>query len=298
VCGAGSSAVYAGGSPESVAALLDDGIEPATIGTFADDIMTKQLILHIGTHKTGSKSLQRFMMDHAVDMSRHGIALYRGELRETNHIELHLAAMRDERDSIARLARKDLTIDAAYRRRVAERVQAFIRSREEKQIVLTSEGLSWLRYEGEIDRLKMLLDADRHETKVVLYLRNKEDFLRSYTAQIHKVPGRVPSRDSASTLYVEPDSWLVDYESLVAMYQRGFGAQNVVVIDYDHEMRNVGNVIPSFLRVLGLDAALDTSSYFLNTTNPSVQRKPPRGIKRWIQRAKQAWRPTKRRHAA
>ena len=262
--------------------------------------MKRQFILHVGTHKTGSKSLQRFMLDHAGDISRKGVAVYRGEFRDANHIELHLAAMRDERDSFARLVRTDLTIDAGFRRHVADRVQAFIRSRCEERLVFTAEGLCWLRHDDEIDRLQTILGVGNGEAKVVLYLRNKVDFLRSYTAQIHKVPGRQPSNDRSSTLYVEPDSWLVDYDALVATYQRGFGAGNVVVIDYDQEMRTVGNVIPSFLKVLGLDAAeeLDFSSYFLNTTDPAEQRKPPRGAKRWIEQAKRAWLPWKRGRAA
>jgi hypothetical protein len=263
--------------------------------------MKKQLVLHVGTHKTGSTSLQRFLLDHAVDLSRKGVAVYRGELRESNHIELHLTAMRDERDSFAKLGIcKHLTIDAVYRRHVAERVQAFIGSYHESRLVFTSEDLCWLRYDDEIDRLKTILAVGANDATVVLYLRNKHDFLRSYTAQIHKVPGRQPSDDPSSTLYVEPDTWLVDYDSLVATYQRGFGADNVVVIDYDHEMRTLGNVIPSFLRVLGVDSAdeLDSSSYFLNTTNPANQRKPLRGAKRWLERAKRAWLPWKRRPAA
>jgi hypothetical protein len=265
-----------------------------------DDTMKKQLILHIGTHKTGSKSLQRFLLDHADDLSRRGIAVYRGEYREGNHIELHLAAMRYERDSFAKLARTELKIDAAYTRHVAERVQAFIGSRRAERIVFTSEGLSWLRYHDEIDRLREVLDAGSHEIKVVLYLRNEQDFLRSYTAQIHTVPGRTPSNDRCSTLYVEPDTWLVDYESLVAAYQRGFGATNVVIVDYDDEMRKVGNAIPSFLSVLGLDSAdvLNCSSYFLNTTNPADRRGPLRGAKRWLAGAKRRWLSWKHRRAA
>jgi hypothetical protein len=263
--------------------------------------LKKQLIVHVGTHKTGSTSLQRFLLDHALDVSRKGVEVYRGEFRDANHIELHLAAMRGERDSFAKLGIcKHVTIDAGYRRHVSDRVQAFIGSCHEPRIVFTSEDLCWLRHDDEIDRLRTILGVGHGEVKVVLYLRNKLDFLRSYTAQIHKVPGRMPSNDRSSTLYVEPDSWLVDYDALVATYQRGFGAGNVAVINYDHEMRTVGNVIPSFLKVLGLDAAdeLDFSSYFLNTTNPADQRKPPGGAKRWIERAKRAWLPWKRRRAA
>jgi len=263
--------------------------------------MKKQLILHIGTLKTGSKSLQRYLLDHADFHSQKGIALYRGEFREVNHIELDLAAMRYERDSFAKLGIcKDRTIDASFTRHVSEKVQSFIASCREPRIIFTSEALCRLRYDDEIDRLRTILNIGKNEAKVVLYLRNKEDFLRSYTAEIYKVPGRKPSNDSSSAFYVEPDTWLTDYDSLVAVYQRGFGANNVVVIDYDQEMRNVGNVIPSFLKVLGLDAGdeLDTSSYFLNTTNPADRRTPSRGAKRWIEQAKRAWQHWKRRPAA
>jgi hypothetical protein len=262
--------------------------------------MKKQLVLHIGTHKTGSTSLQRYLLDHAGDLARNGIAVFRGEIREANHIELHLAAMRYERDSFAKLGIcKNLTCDADYTRHVAEKVQAFVQSRREERIVFTSEDLSWLRYDDEIERLLTILDVGNCEAKVVLYLRNKQDYLRSYTAQIRKVPGRQPSSDPVSCLYVESDTWLTDFDSLAAAYQRGFGADNVIVVDYDHEMKTTGNVIPSFLTALELNAdELDYGSYFLNTTNPAEQRKPLRRARRWIERARQTWFSRMRRPAA
>jgi hypothetical protein len=132
-----------------------------------------------------------------------------------------------------------------------------------------------------------------------VYLRNKRDFLLSYTNQLLKY-GRKPTSDSESVQYVEPDTWLADYESLIRAYEKGFGPGNVIAIDYDEEMRKLGNVIPSFLKVLDIDSAdeLDFPSYFLNTTNTTDERRPPRGVNRWIRRAKHAWlRCTKRRSA-
>jgi hypothetical protein len=263
--------------------------------------MKKQLILHIGTLKTGSTSLQRFLLDHADYLSRNGFALYRGEFQEANHTELHLAAMRYERDSFAKLGIcRHLTIDTSFTRHVTERVQSFICSRREPQIIFTSEALCWLRYDDEIRRLRGILNIGNHDVKVVLYLRNKAAFLRSYTSQIYKVQGRAPSSDRDSVLYVEPDTWLTDYTALVTTYQCGFGADNVVVIDYDEQMRTIGNVIPSFLRVIDLDSAseLNFASYFRNTTDPDDQRKPSRGPRRWINQAKQAWLQWKSRRAA
>jgi hypothetical protein len=155
-------------------------------------------------------------------------------------------------------------------------------------VLFTSEGLSLLRHDDEIERLRRILDVGNNEATVVLYLRDKKDYLRSYTKQLLKVDGRKPASDYWSALYVEQDTWLTDYESLVAKYQNGFGAANVVVIDYDHEMRTAGNVIPSFLRVLEIHSTeeLDIRAYFLNPTDAMAAQRPR---KRWSQRAKQTW---------
>lgn len=263
--------------------------------------MRKLLYLHIGTLKTGSKSVQRFLLDHADELSARGYALYRGEYRETNHLELDLASMRYERDSFAKMGLcKDVTIDASYTRRVADRVQSFLTHCREPRVIFTCEALCRLRYDDEIDRLKQILDVGRHEAKVILFLRNKDDFLRSYTAEIFKVPGRKPSSDPESALYVEPGTWLTDYESLVGVYERGFGAGKVAVIDYDNQMRAVGNVIPSFLQALGLAHSdpREIGAYFLNTSNPAERRMPIHGARRLVKRAVEALEKWRSRRAA
>jgi len=261
--------------------------------------MKKQLILHIGTHKTGSTSLQRFLVDHAAALGRHGIALYRGQLREDNHVELHLAALRYDRDTFRKqFNNAGITFDERFTQQVAERVQHFIRARPEPRILFTSEGLSWLRHDDEIDRLRIILDIGNHEATVIVYLRNKAEFLRSYIHQLYKVQGRGPAREYWSTRYIEPDTWLVDYEALIKLYQKAFGANNVIVIDYDEALDKESNIIPSFLRVLDVDPnQFDFASYFLNTTDPANQRKPPRS-KPWIARLRNPLMNWRKRRAA
>ncbi len=260
--------------------------------------MKKKIFLHIGTYKTGSTSIQRFLLDHARRLREDGIAFYRGQFSAENHVELYVASLRYERDSFAKLGVcKHIVFDANFTQQIAERVHRFLRRCQEPCVLFTSEGLSLLRYDDEIDRLSTILDAENAEVKVILYLRNKADFLRSYTSQLLKVKGRKPLPDCRSALYVEPDTWLTDYDALIATYQRGFGANNLVVIDYDDEMNHEGNVIPSFLRVLGSDASLesDTQAYFLNATNKSRARNPRQ---RWSQRLIRAWQKWTQRRAA
>ena len=191
-------------------------------------------------------SIQRFLVDHVREGFTNRASPYCGQFGD-EHLELCLAARRDERDAFAKLGIcKHITFDANFTQQVADRVQQFMHRRREPCFLFTSESLCLLRYDDEIKRLATILDANNADVKVVIYLRNKADFLRSDKTQLLKVSGRQPSKDPRSSLYVAPVRWLTDYDSLIATYQRGFGAKNVVVIDYDAEVQHEGNVIPLF----------------------------------------------------
>jgi hypothetical protein len=100
-----------------------------------------------------------------------------------------------------------------------------------------------------------------------VFLRDKMAFLRSYRAQL-EATGFALSDDPASFAYVEPDSWLVDHEGLLAGYRRRFGDANVTVVDYDATVRRDGSVIPAFAELIGIPRASLPSldGYFINRT--------------------------------
>jgi hypothetical protein len=225
----------------------------------------KQLFLHIGTLKTGSTSIQGYLEDHIKQLEDQGFSLYEGAHMPVNHIELFLAAMRYERDSFAKLKLQNrFAFDESYTESIRQRVNRFIDTNPCQKVILTTEGLCLLRYDDEVDRLKSILGESASNTTIILYLRNKADYLKSYTRQLLKVRGRLPSDDPESSLYVEEDSWLWDYESLIALFARGFGSENVKVIDYDQEKQSRGNVLPSFLEAIGYRGEEDYDEYFLN----------------------------------
>lgn len=65
-------------------------------------------------------------------------------------------------------------------------------------------------------------------------------------------------------------TWLANFSERIANFVDAFGTENVKVIDYDHEMKTQRNVIPSFIRALDLEEALQTtscSSFFLNASH-------------------------------
>jgi hypothetical protein len=220
--------------------------------------------VHIGLHKTGSTSIQAFLQAHRQALLDRGLAFYQGQHFPDNHVELHVASMRAERQSGFK-NRSAVCVDADYIQSVHDRVVRFTESVPSQSTVFSSEGLSLLRYIDEVENLQRLIPLPK--VKVVAYLRNPVDYLRSYTNQIRKDPRTLPElieRDSFA--YTEPDTWLLDFEARLAPFRDVFGSQNLTVIDYDTEMARVGNVIPSFLQVLGVgksELPQDWPKYFL-----------------------------------
>jgi hypothetical protein len=209
-----------------------------------------EYILHIGLHKTGTTSIQTFLQRNIGVLQTHGLDFYQGMVFPENHVELHAASMRPERQSGYK-NRAGLKVDAMYIAQVRQRVTQFVLDSKASRLVFSNEGLSLLRYEDELEILKTLFPAGRFQ--VVVYLRNETDYLRSYVAQLSKNPETLPQLiDQESFAYTEPDSWLADYEARLAPFKQVFGESHVHVLDFDTVVNRQGNVIPSFLEWLGL----------------------------------------------
>ena len=122
----------------------------------------------------------------------------------------------------------------------------------EPTLVYSHEDLSYARHDDELEGLRALFDG--RPVRVVIVLRQPEAFLRSYREQL-TATGFPISDDPTSFAYVEADSWLVDYDALVAGYRRHFGTDNVEVLDFDAIVADEGSIVPAFARLLGLDAS-------------------------------------------
>jgi hypothetical protein len=225
------------------------------------------IYIHIGTSKTGSKSIQRFLGEHREQLLENGYSYFRGRYpNPDNHTELHLATLRDERDSLGRLKWPE-TRGAVYKRDITSNVQRFLRQCTTPHALFSNEGLSWLRYPDELEQLaEMMTGVGAEPLTFILYLRNKSDFLHSYANQIRKAPGREPSDDPNSCLYIARNSWIVDYQTLIDAYAKRFGRQSMIVLDYDKEVATNGTVLPSLQQALNLppEARFESNHYFLN----------------------------------
>lgn len=215
----------------------------------------KQILLHIGTHKTGTTSLQHALGNNRATLIEQGFDYYLGAAKPFNHVEIYLATLRRNVETLGRKThgrRPEFT-----RRAVRKRVRAFIAQSTCDRIIFSCEGISLLRTKRELRALHDLF-GHQHRIRVFLTLREKSAFLASYRAQILKGRRREPSRNPKSALYVEPDSWLVDYDALTTAFESEFGP--LALFDYGP------GIVPDIIRAMGLvlpDSALGTE---LNTT--------------------------------
>ena len=219
------------------------------------------IYLHIGIHKTGTTSLQTYLHQHRAWLEARNFAFYEGIYLPENHAELHGAAMRPERRSPF----KDfhgITEVADLRRQVSARVRSFIERNAGRNLIFSAEGLAYLRHQDEIDYLADLF-APKHTT-IIVYLRDKAEFLRSYRNQLLRF-GLPLSADRDSYTYCEHDSWLVDFDALVGAYAHQF--PDIRIMRYGEIMARDGTIIASFLNEVGLpNCSLADTRLFLNAT--------------------------------
>jgi hypothetical protein len=215
-----------------------------------------RVVLHIGLQKTGSTSLQYWMRDHEALLAEHNVRFPRGWLRLNNHFELGLAFTRADRMTGPR-TRADEWRSLVWRDQVLTQVLDDLSLHQDETTVLSNESLSLLRYDEEVAALRNFVG----EAHVVMYLRNPMSFLASLEAQYLK-NGLSLSDDPDAYNYVKPDSWLIDYESLLSLWRTWF--EYVTVIDYDVVTELDWSVIPSFARRIHVPVTPDMQSYWLN----------------------------------
>jgi hypothetical protein len=224
--------------------------------------MNKRLFLHIGLPKTGSTAFQRLLGPRRPDLRAQGLRFFRGRFSRNNHVEVFLSCIREGVDTFSSL-KHDLPARDLLWQDTRTALAAFSQKAASDAILISTEGLSFLREPDELTRLAGLLPPDRDVT-ILFVRRDRASFLKSYKSQITKQPGRTKSDDPRSALYVEDDTWLTDFDQLEAVYRNQFN--DVRVFDY-----HPTDILPALVRELGLDLGDAPRTTFRNVTDPASQ---------------------------
>lgn len=142
------------------------------------------LVLHIGTYKTGSTSIQAFLRRNREELARRGCLVPRSA-GTTRHVRFGMYTMPDE-DLLAsqdwlRGGYGDLP-PAEFRKRFRRRLFAEMRDVHPDRMVLSDEALFGAS-RARLGRLRRFVGRVSRSTRVVVYLRRQEDHLGSLYQQ-------------------------------------------------------------------------------------------------------------------
>lgn len=241
----------------------------------------RQLVLHIGTHKTGSTSFQH-ALDRASDaLELEGIHTLRDRvtpLRGWAH-ELQAVVLRESLDFPLRRMFPELSLSSVQE---TLRQNVLLQMQSSQPVVIAShEDLSFIRTEAEVHRLVSI--AGGREIRVAVVLRDPDAFLASWRGQLRRMYGVQDSAYPDSCLYTQPGSWLTDWASMIRAFQGVLGAEALTVLNYEELVHREGSVVPALWRACGLPERLLPSKVDRwQNVSPSISRHLLRRAKRVV----------------
>ena len=193
--------------------------------------------IHIGTHKTGSTTIQHALRDISRAHPEEGWIFAGTTATAKSMMQPHRYDKRLVRQFGAEF----------------ERLVRRARAARAKRVILSSEALSGSPDDGYLNSkgvFAMLRDATRrYHVKVIIFLRRQDSFVESmYTQKIHE--GGTLEFENFLHQYDSPDS--LDYRRILDDLSSSFGEQALVVRSY-HESARAG-LLADFGEIIGSES--------------------------------------------
>lgn len=221
----------------------------------------KTLFLHVGTHKTGTTSIQFFLETHARELAQQGIYVPKAGRPEgcSGHHKFMWQLLKDPRiapddDAIAALIAELQTVDMPV-------------------VIISAEGLQFMSARPEIMKIFCRqLRALGYRIEIILFLRERESYIQSLhkqhckTGQERELAWYHREAAEANAIRLSPIKYFdLNYKRLVRNLRRGSGG-HIHVLDYD-ACKSRGGVLPDFLKCLGANEALIEKSRTMRLQN-------------------------------
>lgn len=202
------------------------------------------LILHIGSHKTGTSSIQYVLTRSAEALEKAGASYL-----QTNALGKQAA----NANTLAKMKGKGAAFTSTLSDDVAD---ALIRP-EAKLNILSSENLFWLHDAGEIARLAKLIQLRFESVSVIAYLRRQDMLALSHRKQVISPIPRPAARFYGYQMSALPEHQphfhtYFDYHAKLEMWREAFGTENMQVALFQREALKNGDSVADFFARAGL----------------------------------------------
>ena len=212
-------------------------------------MVPQEVILHIGTMKTGSSSLQQFLMGNRGRLRDEGV-LYPTPPGAGRHYDLGLFVKTEEEMEKTKdwqRIRSRFESVAQFRRRYRRRVFGEITKAGTSQVLFSDEALCGAS-EGELRRLRGFLRSFAEQVTTVAYLRRQDDLLFSRYQQAVR-SGEF--RRMPDWLVREPDV-IYDYRMMLNRFRTVLEPDAMVVRRFERDSFEEGSLYQDFLFAIGV----------------------------------------------
>lgn len=204
--------------------------------------MTRRLWLHIGSHKTGSTSLQIALRQGQSDKTLGSWSYVRGRPRV-------------DFNRLVRMQRMGGNMYPELRWPFLERRMEDADRRGHGDCIISTEMLFWLMNPNDIRALHKRLYEHFDEIQVVAYLRRQDTLALSHRKQV--VMGRAAYQFYGAQLQALPVyrphmMRYFDYATKLARWEEIFGAQNVTVRRFQRQDLIGGDTVLDFYNLVGI----------------------------------------------
>lgn len=212
-------------------------------------------VLHVGTPKTGSSTIQKFLKRNRPELMKRGVLTFES-LGKLNNQGVAIYA-RDDRHvdgGHIRFGAVEPEERAEFRRdlelRFAEEIET-LRARhggddDDLTAVISAEHLWQLQAPSEFARLRELLDAHFDSYRVVVYLRRQDrKIVSSYSTQLRAYAGRV-------TPLTFEGAKVERYDAALEHWATAFGDDSMAVRVFERERLVEGDLLADFCDAVGV----------------------------------------------
>ncbi|MEZ8083417.1 hypothetical protein [Enterovibrio norvegicus] len=203
----------------------------------------KKIVLHIGTHKTGSTSLQSFLYENSNALLEQSVDYVISECVWKAHQPLgwflqgNTAALK--------------SLYPSYKYGVINNLEKKIKESNAKTIVLSSENIFLCDDVDKIIRLRDRFSDCKFE--IVVYLREQFGFNKSWYYEL--VRADYYRYSGGFSQFLSENNYPTKYFSALEKWSKVFGCDSINVIDFDVVKKN-GNLLPHFVEnFLDVDAS-------------------------------------------
>ncbi|WP_341582300.1 hypothetical protein [Marinobacter metalliresistant] len=222
-----------------------------------------RFILHIGTEKTGTTTLQGYLHGAQNELNEHGVAYYASPGRVESRA-LAASAVGDQApdDFLKQLSVESPQQRQVFREETERHFHAAMTALDERihTVVISSEHFhSRLRHPWQVKRLHDLIMPWANDVRVVVYLRPQTDVLSSFYSTALK-NGEVRNLEALGRKICHAGNHFYNYQSLLELWAKIFGKKALIPRLFTADELKQGDIVADFAEVIGLSPSHATSA--------------------------------------